>query len=140
MVVKFNIQMFLSSISQFFINPVYVFILHIGSALLCNVCQSFKSWDDCDSNRVVFNCSGEYPQFDVCFKVHRALKSNDSEIHIYTKGCGFHEQCNGGQCKEYGHWCQVDCCNMDECNTSQTLHVTYTAYSFVTLLTTLLFV
>lgn len=73
-------------------------------------------------------------------KVHRAVKSNNSEIHIYTKGCGFQEQYNGGQCKEYGDWCQVNCCNMDNCNTSQTVQVTYMTHFFAVVLTALHFV
>ena len=112
----------------------------LGFALLCDVCQSFTSWDDCEDNGSVVDCSREDPEFEICFKVHRAVKSNNSETHIYTKGCGFQEQCNGGQCKEYGDWCQVNCCNMDNCNASQTVQVTYITHLFVVVLTALHFV
>lgn len=112
----------------------------LGFALLCDVCQSFTSWDDCEDNGSVVDCSREDPEFEICFKVHRAVKSNNSETHIYTKGCGFQEQCNGGQCKEYGDWCRVNCCNMDNCNASQTVQVTYITHLFVVVLTALHFV
>ena len=111
-----------------------------GSSLLCNVCQSFKSWDDCHHKRIIVDCTSVDPEFGVCFKVHRALKSNNSEIHIYTKGCGFHEQCDGEQCKEYGDWCQVDCCNMDECNASQAVKAAYMTCMLIGVLTAFLFV
>jgi len=122
-------------------NDIYVLplilslLVYKGSALLCNVCESRNSWKDCDDNRSIVNCSSVDPEFDVCFKVHRAFKSNNSESHVYTKGCGYHEQCNGDECREYGHWCKVDCCNLDKCNASQTVQATYMTYFLLAVFT-----
>ena len=106
-----------------------------GSALVCNLCDSFESWDDCEDNRIIVDCSSVDPEFDVCLKAHRATKSNASETHIYTKRCGYQEQCNGEQCKEYGDWCQVDCCNTNMCNASTPVRAAYLTCLFLGILT-----
>lgn len=96
-----------------------------GSALLCNVCESRVSWEDCEKNRMLVNCSNVDEEFDVCFKVHRATKIENSEKHIFTKGCGYQDLCSGEQCVEFGDWCLVDCCNVDQCNASPSVEATY---------------
>ena len=103
---------------------------------MCNLCDSFESWDDCEDNRIIVNCSTVDPEFDICLKAHRATKNEGTEIHIYSKGCGYQELCSGKQCEVYGDWCQVDCCNVDKCNASPPLRATYMTYLLLGILTT----
>ena len=102
------------------------------SALRCNICDSEKSWNHCQENRIIVDCSsaGTDPDFDVCFKVHIAAKMADnSEKHFYRRGCGYQELCSGEQCKN-GDWCVVNCCNTDNCNASLVVKASiYLTYS-----------
>ena len=103
------------------------------SALRCNMCQSEKSWNQCQENGIIVDCSSEDPSFDVCFKVHIVKKmANDSVKHFYKRGCGYQESCNGEQCKQQGDWCLVNCCNTDNCNASLAVKASiYLTYSLV---------
>lgn len=103
------------------------------SALRCNMCESEKSWNHCQENGIIVDCSRRESGFDVCFKVHIARKmSDDSEKHLYKRGCGFQELCSGEQCIKYGDRCLVNCCNTDNCNASLAAKASiYLTYSLV---------
>ena len=103
------------------------------SALRCNMCQSEKSWNQCQENGRIVDCSSADPDFDVCFQVHIVEKmADDSVKHSYKRGCGYQELCSGEQCKQQGDWCLVNCCNTDNCNASLAVKASiYLTYSLV---------
>ena len=103
------------------------------SALRCNMCQSEKSWNQCQENGRIVDCSSADPDFDVCFQVHIVEKmADDSVKHSYKRGCGHQELCSGEQCKQQGDWCLVNCSNTDNCNASLAVKASiYLTYSLV---------
>ena len=105
-----------------------------AAALYCHICLSKESWHDCSDQKesIYAQCP---PTLTVCYKTHRVLRHNGSEIHYYQKGCGSLDFCNGKECVRQGQWCQVNCCNADACNKSTVPTANYITCVLVGLLT-----
>lgn len=101
-----------------------------GLLLKCSSCVSTVSYEDCQNNLTVINCSTNQK----CFQVEaRSVNGSDVEV-LVQKGClneedcaayrqGDNSYCNGKRSDNYTVDCKGECCsNGDECNKESLLN------------------
>ena len=83
--------------------------------LQCYKCLSTKSWDDCESVKIVVNCSSSDNR---CFKSYADIKVDGESVEGYGKGCYSAEVCKTATDTEPCRkgTCKMDCCSDDLCN------------------------
>ena len=103
----------------------YFYLSESAKKLYCFQCWSKISWDDCDKSSVKVACSNE--EDHVCLKLtaHRWDKKNGTKtghvLPLYAKYCSPPKACSTEECDEMGWNCQIDCCNQDMCNSSNSI-------------------
>jgi len=89
--------------------------------LFCFTCYVTTSWEDCNKNGTVKRCLEEDDDVCVTMKLDKWDKNYDRPITEYVKHCSEASYCSDKECQKEGYKCNVQCCNHDVCNTSNTI-------------------
>jgi len=102
------------------------FAVYTGAQIQCSECQSSVSYDDCQNNTNVVNCTTVNDH--ACFQADVKYEKQGAEkTHIFQKGCVLKSLCEDynkgdiGECvtrREEGYEvdCKAMCCHEDKCN------------------------
>ncbi|KAL9960083.1 hypothetical protein ACROYT_G033488 [Oculina patagonica] len=96
----------------------------IGSFLECLECVSSTSYEDCQKNSELINCSRANP---ACYQAEITLENGSAKKLLFQKGClgkddcenyekGNIDFCNTEKGKGYTGDCKAKCCHEDGCN------------------------
>ena len=103
-----------------------------GSFLQCSQCSSDVSYEDCQNQATVANCTNVEP---ACFQTDIQLEKGSDKQHLFSKGClqkkdcenynkGQIEFCTVKETQGYTVECKGKCCLEDECNKGNILVMT----------------
>ena len=101
------------------------FAVYTGAQLQCWKCESTVSYDDCQNNSKVVNCSSVNDH--ACYQADVKFEKGADRNHIFDKGClgkslceayskGDIGLCNTRKGEGYDVDCKAMCCHEDECN------------------------
>lgn len=100
-------------------NPIVLTV----SSIHCYMCQSKKSWKDCDNQLTKVNCSMKDVRFQECLEQSETKIVNGTSVPgttTYHRRCAMKDQCVNikKNCGNSGWHCESRCCTKDFCNNS----------------------
>lgn len=119
---------------------IYIYFLWLGSLLQCTQCDSVVSYDDCEANTMLQNCTNSNSS---CSQVEIQLVKGNDSLTLFEKRCLPTSQCEEymrgevGECitrrsDNYTGVCRGICCTGENCNIGNLLLPTTTMTTTMT--------
>ena len=99
-------------------------VLFTALCISCYRCLSTTSWEDCEDNLGVVNCSSNL----ICAKQMLQIFEDGKTITYHFKLCEDPQKCNPKKCTKQNQSCEIKCCRQDFCNRENPFSTSKSSY------------
>ena len=100
-------------------------VLFTALCISCYHCMSTTSWEDCEDNLGVVNCSSNL----ICAtQMLEIFEDGKTIITHHFKLCEDPQKCNPKKCTKQNQSCEIKCCTQDFCNRENPFSTSKSSY------------